>query len=115
MASLRDRERDRVLGAVRHGSPGLVFEVRGHDALVPLVRLAEVVDVEELRCDRVAAVVALTLLGIDMHAYHVASRPAGNARPTALISARGSRGFEPAYGDTLRTTVDVRPLAAASG
>src|SRR5437763_1554226 len=91
MASLRDRQRDRVLGAVRHGPPGFVFEARGHDAVVPLVRLAEVVDVEKLRCDRVAAVVALTLLGIDMHAYHVASRPAGHARPTALISAGGSR------------------------
>src|SRR5215207_1371607 len=64
IASLRDR--DRVFGAVGRGPPRLVFERVGHQAVVELERVAEIVDIEELGCQGVAAIVALALLAIDM-------------------------------------------------
>ncbi len=46
-----------------------VLELGRHFAVVQLVRVAVVVDVEQLRCDRVAAVVPLAFLRIDVHPH----------------------------------------------
>src|SRR5437762_1533547 len=56
---------DRELGAVRLREPGLVFKSRRHGAVADLVRIAELVELEQFRGQRFAAGVALTLLGVD--------------------------------------------------
>ena len=60
-------DRDRVLGTVRHREPGLVLQLDADRAVADHERLPVVVDVEQLRGERIAPVVALTLLAVDTH------------------------------------------------
>ena len=68
-AASRLVERDGVLRAVGHGEAGLVLELGRHLAVADDDGLAVVVDVEELGRQRVAAVVALALLGVHPHLH----------------------------------------------
>src|SRR6187431_2110665 len=63
------RDRDRIFGTVGGCEPGLVVELRGDVALDEQHRLTEVVDVEQLRRERIAAVMTLALLGIEMNSH----------------------------------------------
>src|SRR5947208_6867851 len=58
---------DGELGAVRLGEVGLVLESRRHRAVPLLARVAVFVELEQLRRQRLAAVVTLALVAIDAH------------------------------------------------
>src|SRR5688572_27485575 len=69
------RDRDRILRTVRRGEASLLAQVVGQVAFDQEHRLAEVVDVEELRRESVTAVVTLALPGVEMNSHE------GNLRP----------------------------------
>jgi len=56
---------DGELGAVRFGEIGLVLQPRRHRSVALLAGVAVLVEFEQLRRKRLAAVVALALVGID--------------------------------------------------
>src|SRR4029077_1691000 len=86
-------DRDGELGAVRHGETGLVDELGRHLAVTDLVGLAVVVDVEQLRRQRVAAVVSLALLGIDVDSHErTVSRRCETVPGSRLTGPVGSPG-----------------------
>src|SRR4051794_38058970 len=58
---------DRDFGTVGLGEPCLVFKALGHGAVADLVRVAEIIEFEQLGRQRFAAGVALTLLLIDTY------------------------------------------------
>src|SRR5262245_7114338 len=56
---------DGELGAVRLGEVGLFLQPRRHRAVALLARVAVLVELEQLRGQRLAAVVSLALVAID--------------------------------------------------
>ena len=65
---LRLDDLDRELGAVRLGEVGLVLQAGRHRAVALLARVAVLVELEQLRRQRLAAVVTLALVAIDADA-----------------------------------------------
>jgi len=63
------RDRDGVLRTVGRGESSLAVEFLGHVTLDDEDRLAVVIDVEELRRQRIATVVALTCPRIEMNSH----------------------------------------------
>src|SRR6187549_3444891 len=63
------RDLDRILGTVGRSETSLLVQVFGYFAVDQQHSLAEVIDIEQLRCQRVAAVVTLALLRIEMHSH----------------------------------------------
>src|SRR4029078_6081281 len=60
---------DRILGGIRRRQASLVVKIRRYLSIEQQHRLAVVVDIEQLRRQRVAAVVSLTLLRIEMNSH----------------------------------------------
>src|SRR5581483_621095 len=56
---------DGELGTIGFGEVGLLLEARWHGAVALLAGVAVLVELEELRCQRLAAVVTLAFLAID--------------------------------------------------
>ena len=68
-----------MLRTVRDCEPSLFLAFGRDDTIVQLVRVAQIVDVEELGCERIATIVALAPIGVDVHAHDstVLPRPGG--------------------------------------
>src|SRR5258706_5935615 len=67
ISALRLDDFDGELGTVRLGQVGLVLESRRHRAVALLAGVAVPVELEQLRRQRLAAVVTLALVAIDAH------------------------------------------------
>src|SRR5262245_24626484 len=56
---------DRELGAVGLGKVGLFLQLRGYGTVVDLARIAKLVELEQFRSDRLAAIMPLTFVPVD--------------------------------------------------
>lgn len=88
-------EADGVLRAVGDGESGLLLQLRRDDPAVALVRIAQIVEVEQLRGQVEAAVMALALLAVDSNADHGNStgieRGPRTCPPAQVTAGRSSR------------------------
>src|SRR5690606_40337180 len=96
---------DGLLGAVEGGPPGRLLLARGHDPVADDHAVADLVRLEQLGGEAVAAAVALAAVPVDAHPHDAPpsrSAPAGRrASPRRSISCSqspGAMGSRPAAG-----------------
>src|SRR5215470_8759233 len=95
---------DRELWAVGFGKIGFFLQFRGDQAVIDLVRIAEFIELEQLRCDRLAAIVPLAFVPVDANLQrcaigHNPVLPRLNlGESTSSLAHAGGRGKNPSPG-----------------
>src|SRR4029077_6915693 len=114
---------DRELGAVGLGEIGLFFQFRGNRAVIDLAGVAILVELEQLRSDRLATIVPLAFVPVDAnfqrcgvaHCHFLPRSHVGHRRPVWRMPTAGARTPSPSFAVALCPASRKVPVQAAAG